>query len=146
MTRRFGILLVALIAIAQAGTLHRGTFALIATGPVYVPAGTTRVIFEGAVANTQAIDPLNLNDQVSIGFSENLALDTNYFFANVPGVLEHKPGELSKYSGGVFAVDLDPGTPAGMYIGSVQILGGAGIDASEPIEGAARGFTIVVMP
>jgi len=98
---------------------------------VLTPAGlsgaiSNEVFFVGTLGNTSLTSNLFLNDIQFIftGVATNyLVVDTNSFFANVPGIL--LPGET--YSGVVFGVSINPGTPPGDYFGSVTILGGSNI-------------------
>jgi hypothetical protein len=109
-----------------------GVFALPANGALTVAlapavqnaARGTEVVFSGTLTNTSATDKIFLND-IHADLDESaapfLVLQTNTFFANVPGIL--LPGET--YTGPVFRVALAATAPAGDYSGTIALDGGA---------------------
>ena len=88
---------------------------------VAAPGGM--VTFCGTIENTALVDAF-LND-IAFTFTPPagtyLTADNNFFFANVPGVL--LSGET--YTGPIFRFVVAPNTPAGIYSGTVSLLGGA---------------------
>lgn len=98
----------------------------------------SEVVFTGTLTNTSATDRVFLNDLQMTGTSASqLSLKTNPFFANVPGIL--LPGE--SYVGPLFGVSLDPSATADDYGGTITILGGADIFASD--EQASAAFAVL---
>ena len=101
--------------------------------------GTERVV-SGTLTNTSATQKVFLNDlhaTMSGGAVVHLALRSNDFFANVPGIL--LPGE--SYTGPIFRVALGAAAPADDYEGTITLDGGADIYATTRL--AAATFTIL---
>ena len=97
------------------------------------------MIFSGTLTNTSATDKLFLNDLDATFTGSSaayLALKTNAFFANVPGILQ--PGE--NYTGVLFRIAISSLTPPDSYAGTVAVLGGADIFAMGNL--ASAGLTI----
>jgi hypothetical protein len=98
--------------------------------------------FTGAVTNSGSTD-FFLNE-VAFSFSgpalTNLAGGSNTFFANVPGILSAS----ETYTGAVFTVVINPSAPPGDYSGSVTLLGGADIFATN--QSVTAGFQVTVLP
>jgi PEP-CTERM motif len=77
--------------------------------------------------------PLFLNgDAFTVGAP--LSLDDSPFLLNFP--LEMQPGD--NYSGLLFTILIPPGTPAGVYDGFFQILGGSDGSGQDPISNVAE--------
>lgn len=96
--------------------------------------GTERV-FNGTLTNTSATEKLFLNGlhaTLNGGAATFLALQTNGFFANVPGIL--LPGET--YTGPIFRVALSTAAPADDYTGTITLDGGADIFATAGLASA----------
>jgi hypothetical protein len=99
---------------------------------VLTPAGeigtaTNEISFGGALTNAGSTN-LYLNDiqfELLLSASNSLLVDTNAFYANVPGIL--LPGET--YTDVVFGVNLGQVAPPGDYTGTISILGGSNIFA-----------------
>ncbi len=133
MPRLFAILFFTLAMSVRASL----TLAL-APAPQVVEQGG-ELIFSGTLTNTSATDKLFLND-IGATFTGNsaahLALRTNAFFANVPGVL--LPGET--YTGVLFRIAISSLAPPDAYAGTIAVLGGADIFATGNL--ASAGLTI----
>ena len=100
------------------------------------------VIFTGALTNSGGTD-FFLNDVV-FSFNgpavTNLAGGSNAFFGNVPGILSAS----ETYTGAVLTVVIGQATPPGDYSGSVTLLGGGDIFATNELATAA--FQVTVLP
>ncbi len=72
------------------------------------------VLFTGKLTDT---DPSLRLEDISVTLPAGLTLD-NTFFADVPGVLT-----TGAYTGPIFGIDIAPGTPTGVYNGTVTIQG-----------------------
>lgn len=96
------------------------------------------LVFSGTLTNTSATETVFLNDLQATFTGDAatfLTLNTNTFFANVPGIL--LPGEA--YTGVLFRVTLGAAAPPGDYTGTIFVNGGAGIFAGGDLVSA--GFT-----
>jgi len=99
------------------------------SAPSQSGAGSNAVVFAGSLVNPSLSINLFLNNIQFVFFgpaTNYLGAGTNTFFANVPGIL--RPGEV--YDDIVFAVGINPSTPAGDYFASVTMQGGADIFAA----------------
>ena len=99
------------------------------------------IVFSGTLANTSGTEKLFLNEIVPIlsGTSaSNLALKTNVFFANVPGVL--LAGE-SYTNGELFRISLSGAASSGDYGGVVSFRGGTDIFTNAEL--ATSAFTVL---
>ena len=109
----------------------------IALAPVpQVAEQGAELIFSGTLTNTSATDKLFLNDLAPTftGVSAtHLALKTNAFFANVPGIL--LPGET--YTGVLFRIAIGSLAPPDSYAGTIAVLGGADIFATGNLASAS---------
>ncbi len=108
---------------------------------VGLPGGTAT--YQGTLDNPGASDVF-LND-ISLSLTPPddtyLANDSNFFFATVPGLfLPDDP----LYSGDLFRILIAPNTPAGLYFGSVVLLGGSDEFAGESL--GSHTFAVRVVP
>lgn len=137
----WGVLLSSLLLLLSAPFLRADLAFSLTPG---VPAsGASEVFFTGTLSNTSLSDNLFLNNlQVSFTgtASNDLSVDTNAFFANVPGIL--LPGET--YTDVVFGVIPNSAIPSGDYDGTICIMGGDDIFASNSL--ASQDFEIVWPP
>ena len=112
----------------------------IALAPVpQVAEQGAELVFSGTLTNTSATDKLFLNniEATFTGSSAvHLALKTNAFFANVPGIL--LPGET--YTGVLFRIAISSLAPPDAYAGTITVLGGADIFAMGNL--ASAGLTV----
>jgi hypothetical protein len=126
--------------IASAAPASAGPLSFLLNPIVQAGVAGGSVVFQGTLQNTAAPD-LFLND-LSLTFTPPgglyLAVDPNFFFFNVPGVL--LAGE--SYIGPVFRVTIAPGTPSATYFGSATILGGDHDVTFNPI--GSQGFQVAV--
>jgi hypothetical protein len=125
-------ILLSLLRLAGAAS---GQLAFTLTPAAQIGTATNEMCFTGALTNNGASN-LYLNGircALLSPASNVLAPDTNAFFANVPGIL--LPGQV--YTDVVFAVALGPVAPPGIYNGSITILGGSNIFASNNLASAA---------
>ena len=93
------------------------------------------LVFSGTLTNTSATDKVFLNDihaTFAAGAETWLVLQTNDFFANVPGIL--LPGET--YTGPLFRVTLSAAAPPGDYTATIIVKGGADIFAGAELASA----------
>jgi hypothetical protein len=102
------------------------------------------VIFAGIFQNT-GTDDVFLNG-LSVSFDSPagnyLTLDSNFFFANVPGVLSFYPPPNLTYAGDIFSIHVSSLTPNGIYTGTVHIFGGADFDANQEL--ASQSFALSI--
>lgn len=101
------------------------------------------LLFSGTLTNTSSTDKLFLNDiqaTLSGDAALHLALKSNTFFSNVPGIL--LPGET--YTGPLFRVRLAVAVPAANYSGTISIQGGATILATPDLASAT--ITLLAKP
>jgi hypothetical protein len=133
MSRRIVIALLALAISAQAAV----TFTAAPSSRVAAPGA--EIVFEGTLTNTSATERVFLND-VSASIAPSMALKTNPFFANVPGIL--LPGE--SYTGPLFSMKLSIAAPPADYTGTITISGGSTITATGPL--ASTSFTVLATP
>jgi len=128
-------ILVAFVLLAAARLAAAVTLTL--TPAVQNSARGPELVFSGTLTNTSATDNAFLND-LQATFTGNagafLALNSNAFFANVPGIL--LPGET--YTGVLFSVTLSAAASPGDYAGTIFVKGGADIFASGDL--ASAGF------
>lgn len=106
------------------------------TPAVSVTPGNT-VIFTGTLTNSDATKVF-LND-VQCPVPAELTLQTNAFFANVPGIL--LPGE--SYTGPIFSVSVSGNAAPGDYTCTLTVKGGADILAAGSL--APADFTLTVV-
>lgn len=95
------------------------------------------LVFSGTLTNTSATDKLFLNAiaaTLDAGSAPYLALKSNAFFSNVPGVL--LPGE-SYTDSEIFRIALSGAAPAGDYAGTLVLRGGANIFANTDLASAS---------
>lgn len=134
------IVLLSLGALACASSALAG-LSMSLSSSVQNSARGVQVVFSGTLTNASATEKLYLND-IAANFSSvaagNLALKPNAFFWNVPGVL--LPNE-SYTDSELFRVFVNGTAPAEDYAGTITILGGADIFASDAL--ASTGFTIL---
>ena len=101
------------------------------------------IFLTGTLTNTSLTTNLFLNSvQITLtGAATNyLTVDTNAFFANVPGILQ--PGE--NYSDAVFAIAVNASAHPGSFSGTVTIQGGADVFSTNNL--AAQAFQVSVPP
>jgi hypothetical protein len=114
------------LALMISAASMQADLAFILTPAVQAGVGTNEVFFTGTLTNTSLTDNLFLNN-IQFSFSgaatNYLTADTNFFFANVPGIL--LPGET--YADAVFGIVINPATPSGSYSGTVTMQGGPDI-------------------
>ena len=104
-----------------------------------VAAPGAEIVFEGTLTNTSATERVFLND-ITATIPGSIALKTNAFFSNVPGIL--LPGET--YTGPLFSVKLNAAAPAADYSGTITLSGGATIDSAATL--ASTSVTILATP
>jgi len=130
-------LLLALAASTRADT------AFILTPATMSGVGSNEVVFAAALTNASPPDTMYLND-IQLSFTDAatnyLAADTNVFFANLPGIL--LAGET--YTDIVFGVTVNPSTPPGNYSGTVTLVGGSDIFATNNL--ASQTFQVMLSP
>jgi hypothetical protein len=104
--------------------------------------GTNEVFFAGVLTSTSPATNFLNNIQIAFVNSATnyFTVDTNVFFANVPGIL--LPGET--YADVVFGIAVNPAVPPGNYCGAVTIQGGADIFAADNL--ANQIFQISLQP
>src|ERR1039457_6913453 len=119
------------------GTVARAAVSFVLTPGTQASAQGVEVFFTGILGNTDPTNDVYLND-IQFVFSSNLTFVANAFFANVPGILS--AGQT--YSDIVFAVILIPTTPIGNYFGTVTLVGGSNIFASNGL--ATQSFEVSV--
>ncbi len=132
--RVFGYIMASVLVTAGAARAQLG-FVLT---PSAQTGSASEIVFSGALTNTGSTN-LYLNDiqyVLLLSASNSLRVDTNAFFANVPGVL--LPGET--YTDVVFGVTLGAIAPPGNYSGTITILGGSNILAETNL--ASAGFQV----
>ncbi len=100
-----------------------------------LPGG--EVVFSGTFG-VDTGDPFTFFNDLSAVFTPPadtlLALDTNVFFANTPGVLcADDPSCQQSYTGPIFGIQIAPGTPSGQYFGTITMLGGADPSFTDPL-------------
>ena len=122
-------------ALSSSGALN------IALAPAVINAARgTEAVFNGTLTNTSATDEIFLND-LHVALDESaatyLGLQTNTFFANVPGIL--LPGET--YTGPIFRLALVAAAPAGDFSGTITLNGGANIAGTANLASAV--FTVL---
>lgn len=113
--------------------------------PDFVPGSAGEPILSGTLTSLDLSQPLLLNDiDIELSCQSNglLVGDSNVFFQNVVGILD--VNNNGTYTGPLFGVQVDPATPPGLYTGTVSILGGADIFASDVLGSAT--FSINVVP
>ncbi len=101
------------------------------------------LVFGGLLTNTSATAKVYLNDlQAALtgDSAANLALETNTFFANVPGIL--LPGET--YNGPLFRVKLSASAAAAVYGGTITFSGGSTITDTTSL--ASSSFSLLATP
>jgi hypothetical protein len=139
MSRTLALFAALVISVVPASS---ATLDFFLTPSLQAGAGGGSVVFQGTLANFTTSD-LFLND-FDISFTPPagtyLADDHNFFFFNVPGVLE--AGET--YTGPIFRLLIAPATPPGAYFGSATILGGADEFTFDPI--ASQSFEVSLVP
>lgn len=100
------------------------------------PTRATQFIFSGTLTNTSATEKVFLNDlqtQLSASATGVLALETNTFFANVPGIL--LPGET--YTGIIFGMEINAMAAPDNYSGTLVVKGGVDIGANGDLVSAS---------
>ncbi|HEY2329150.1 MAG TPA: hypothetical protein VGI63_04995 [Verrucomicrobiae bacterium] len=124
-------------------TVAQANLAFVLTPAARSGVGSNEVFFAATMTNANPTTNLYLNDlQLSFtnAATNYLAADTNVFFANVPGILLTN----ETYTDIVFGVSINPSTPRGNYSGTVSILGGANIFATNNL--ASQTFQISLVP
>jgi hypothetical protein len=105
----------------------RAQLSFVLTPSDEIGTATNGIAFDGALTNTGSTN-FYLNDiqcVLLLSASNTLRVDTNGFYANVPGIL--LPGET--YTDVVFGVNLGAVAAPGVYNGTITILGGSNIFA-----------------
>ena len=114
------------LTLLLSGTRARAAVSFVLTPSAQAGTQGAEVFFTGVLSNTDPTNDVYLND-IQFVASSNPTMLANAFFANVPGILSAS----QTYSDIVFAVILKPTTPIGNYFGTVTILGGSNIFASD---------------
>lgn len=128
--------LVAWLVSGMVNTCAALTIALDAPAVSVTPGN--KVTFTGTLTNTDPVAKLFLND-IECPVPAGLTLQTNTFFANVPGIL--LPGE--SYTGPIFSVSVSGNAAPGEYTCTLTIKGGADILAAASL--APVDFTVTVV-
>ena len=119
-------------------TVHAGVVFTLTTAVQY-GARSNAVVFTGTLNNTNLTGNVFLND-IQFNFTGTatnyLTAQPNTFFASVPGILS--AGET--YSDIVFAVGINSNAQAGNYSGTVTIIGGTNIQATDSL--ASQSFQV----
>ena len=126
--------LASILFLMLALTARANLTVILDAAPRVVEQGSV-LVFSGTLTNTSATGKLFLND-VQAAFAAPsaayLSLETNAFFANVPGILA--PGE--SYTGILFQIAVSSLAPPDAYSGSVSFHGGADIFATANLASA----------
>ncbi len=136
MTRlKSALLLVAIIAFF--GPRSWAGLSFVLTPNTQIGACGAEVTFTGILSNTDPVADAYLNG-IQIVASGNLSTVTNDFFANVPGILS--AGQT--YSDTVFSVTIASAAPTGDYSGTITVVGGTNIFATNSL--VSQSFQIFV--
>jgi len=107
--------------------------------PFQSVASGNLLTFDATVTDISPTDVVYLNSD-SVTLAGSLVLDDSPFFTNFPFSLN--PGD--SFTGELFTVSIPLGTPAGLYAGSFEILGGGPSDYTDVV--ASSDFDINVTP
>jgi len=114
-------------------------------------AGGSSVIFSGTLVDTDTDDSALFMNGIDVAFTppagSYLTADPNFFFNTAPGSL-FGDGVTNDdtYTGPIFELDIAPGTPAGLYSGTIQILGGYNGPEADFDPLATQSFQVDVAP
>jgi hypothetical protein len=115
------------------------------------PATLQCVIFSGAISFTTDQDYFVDDIQIAMNPANpdggaDVTGNDNYFLANVPGTFGPDGITSGSYSGGLFEVDVAPGTPVGIYNGTATLV--ATDSLGNPITGPdiVQSFQVDVIP